>query len=95
MHEIARASLLAATLALLVGCGAAGYRVVKQSANGGIVALEGPEKEARPSAEGYMRGRCFGRDFEIVKEGAADGMGVDTAYRIEYKCKAPKGAGEN
>lgn len=95
MHEVTRAVLVACVAVAVAGCGASGYRVVKQSANGGIVALEGPEKEARPSAEGYMRGRCFGRDFEIVKEGAAEGMGVDTAYRIEYKCKPEKGASEN
>jgi hypothetical protein len=79
----------------LAGCGHTGYRVVKLSGTGGIVALEGPRKEARPSAEEYMRGRCFGRGYEILKEGAADGMGVDTAYRIEYRCTPAKGAAEN
>jgi hypothetical protein len=84
---------LAASLAFALssGCAHGGYHVVKESSNGGEVALDGNEEESRPQAEGYMRGRCGSPGFAIVQEGKPQGAGsfrgADSAWRIAYRCK--------
>lgn len=63
---------------------------MKESATGGEVALEGDEKEARPQAEGYMRGRCGTPGYQIVREGETPGAGsfrgANAGWRISYTC---------
>src|SRR4051812_40617819 len=78
-------------LPLAAGCAHGGYKVIKESSNGGEVALEGNEEESRPQAEGYMRGRCGSPGFAVVHEGQVKGAGAfrggDSAWRIAYRCK--------
>jgi hypothetical protein len=85
------AFLLIAAFGLIAGCAHGGYQVVKESATGGEVALEGKDEEARPQAEGYMRGRCGSPGFVVVQEGQTKGAGsfrgADSAWRITYRCK--------
>ncbi|MDB4996377.1 MAG: hypothetical protein JWM74_3809 [Myxococcaceae bacterium] len=73
------------------GCAHGGYKVIKESANGGEVALDGKEDEARAQAEGYMRGRCGSPGFVVEQEGQVKGAGAfrggDSAWRIAYRCK--------
>jgi hypothetical protein len=76
---------------LAFGCAHGGYKVIKEGAHGGEVALEGNEEESRPQAEGYMRGRCGSPGFAVLQEGQVKGAGAfrggDSAWRITYRCK--------
>jgi hypothetical protein len=59
---------ISVAVAAAVGCG--GYRVVKKTPEGGIVALKGDQTEARQKADEYMTSTCGG-PYDIVEEGEA------------------------
>jgi hypothetical protein len=62
---------------LLTGCSS--IRVVKKTQDGGVVALQGVQSDARQKADEYMRSQCSG-DYEVVEEGEAV-VGSDTTSR--------------
>lgn len=67
--------VLAATLGLSsVAC--SGIRVVQKTKDGGILALQGIQDDAREKADSYMKGQCP-KGYEIVEEGEAV-VGQDT-----------------
>jgi hypothetical protein len=66
------------TLALLV-TGCSSIRVVKKTPDGGVVALQGIQSDARNKAQDYMRSQCAG-EYDVVEEGEAV-VGSDTTTR--------------
>jgi hypothetical protein len=70
--------LTAALFAFAVG-GCSGIRVVKKTQDGGVVALQGVQSDARVKADEYMRAQCGG-EYEVVEEGEAV-VGSDTETR--------------
>jgi hypothetical protein len=72
-YRVSFSSFLALALAssfslASIGCGT--YRVVKKTQNGGEVALEGVQSQAREKAEQYMASQCP-TGYDIVEEGEA------------------------
>lgn len=71
-------------------CAHAGYRVVKEEAHEGELAIAEKDDPGRSRAEAYIRHRCGRPGYTIDHEGPPLGAGTfrggDTSWRIAYRC---------